>query len=76
MEIIVGANGIVISYVIRQNSVPDLSDQLKWDKKAALVAPHTGNKYKLYALAVNKSSQEIFRKPLMHTRISNLRSRK
>ena len=50
---IVGANGIALSYVIRQNSVPDHSDQLTWDEKARLGVPHTGKKYKLDALAVH-----------------------
>ena len=53
LEIIVGANGIILSYVIRQNYVPDHSDQLMWDEKSRLAAPHTGNKYKLDALAVH-----------------------
>ena len=53
MEMIVGANGIALSYVIRQNSVPDHSDQLTWDEKSRLAEPHTGNKYKLDALMVH-----------------------
>ena len=39
--------------MIRQNSVPDHSDQLIWDEKSRLAAPHTGNKYKLDALAMH-----------------------
>ena len=50
---IVGANVIALSYFIRHNSVPDHSDQLTWDEKARLAAPHTGNKYKLGTLAVH-----------------------
>ena len=53
LEMIVGANGIALSYVIRQNSVSDHSDQLKWVEKVILAAPYTGNKYKLDALAVH-----------------------
>ena len=53
LEIIVGANGISISYVIRQNYISDHSDQLTWGEKAILAAPHTGNEYKLDALAVH-----------------------
>ena len=53
LEMIVGANGIALSYVIRQNSVPDHSNQVTWDEKSRLVAPHTGNKYKLDALVVH-----------------------
>ena len=30
LEMIIGANGIAMSYVIRQNSVPDHRDQLAW----------------------------------------------
>ena len=40
----IGDNGIVLSYMIRQNSVPDHSDQLMWDEKAISAAPHTGKK--------------------------------
>ena len=50
---IVGSNGIALSFVIRQNSVPDHSDKLLWDGKSILAAPYTGNKYKLDALAVH-----------------------
>ena len=42
-----------MSYVIRQNSVLDHSNQLTWDEKSILAAPHTGNKYKLDTLAVH-----------------------
>ena len=50
---IIGANGIALSYVIRQNSVPDHTNQIMWYEKSRLAAPHTGNKYKLDALAVH-----------------------
>ena len=50
---IFGANGIALSYVISQNSVLDHSNQLTWDEKSILAAPHTGNKYKLDTLAVH-----------------------
>ena len=53
MEMIVRANVIALPYVIRQNSVPDRSDQLKWDEKSRLAAPHTGKKYMLGVLAVH-----------------------
>ena len=52
---IFGANGISLSYEIRQNSVPYHSDQLTWDKKARLAVPHTGKKYKLDSLAVHNN---------------------
>ena len=50
---IVGDNGISLSCVIRQNSVPDHCNQPMWDEKSRLAAPHTGNKYKLDALTVH-----------------------
>ena len=50
---IVEANGTALSYVIRQNSVPDHSNKLTWDEKARLAAPQTGNKYKFDTLVVN-----------------------
>ena len=50
---IVGANGIEMSYVIRQNSIPDHSNKFMWDEKSRLAAPHTGNKYELDTLAVH-----------------------
>ena len=39
--------------MICQNSVPDHRNQLTWDEKSRLAAPHTGNKYKLDTLAVH-----------------------
>ena len=50
---IVGSNGIALSYVIHQNSIPYHSNQLKWDEKSRLSAPHIGNKYKFDAMAVH-----------------------
>ena len=44
LEMIIGANEIALSYVIRQNSVPYHSNKLTWDEKERLAAPHTGNK--------------------------------
>ena len=51
---IIGANDIALSYVILHNSVAYHSDQVTWDEKSRLAAPHTRNKYKLDALAVHK----------------------
>ena len=76
LEMIVGANGVALLYVIYQNSVPDHIYQLMWYEKVRLAAPHTCNKYKLDALAVHNIVTGPFRKPLMHTCTSNLRSRK
>ena len=53
LKIIIGAKGIALDYVIRQNDMPDLSDQSNWEERARLVAPHSGNTYRLDALAVN-----------------------
>ena len=53
LEMIGGANGIALSYVIRQNYVLYHSNQLTWDEKSRLAAPNTGNKYKLETLAVH-----------------------
>ena len=53
LEMIVGANGIALSYVIHQNFVLNHINQLKWDEEARLADPHTVNRYKLDALAVH-----------------------
>ena len=49
---IIGAKGIALDYVIRQNDMPDLSDQANWEERARLAAPHAGNTYILDALDV------------------------
>ena len=53
LEMIVGANGIALSYVIHQNYVLKHINQLTWDEEARLADPHTVNRYKLDALAVH-----------------------
>ena len=50
---IIGAKGIPLGYVIRQNDMPDLSDQANREERAILAAPHAGNKNRLDALAVH-----------------------
>ena len=50
---IIGAKGIALDYVIRQNDMPDFSDQSNWEEKARLSAPHAGNTYRLDTLAVH-----------------------
>ena len=50
---IVGSNGIAMSYVIHKTSRSDHTNQLTWDEKSELAAPHTDNKYKLVLLAVH-----------------------
>jgi len=53
LEMIIGANGIALSYVVRANTQPDHSDQETWEEKARLAAPHSGNKYTMDKLAVH-----------------------
>ena len=53
LKMIIGANGIALSYVIRDSSTPDHSNQGSWEEKARLAAPHSGNKYKMDKLAVH-----------------------
>ena len=45
LKIIIGAKGIAISYVIREDDDPNLADQETWDHKAMLAAPHEDNAY-------------------------------
>ena len=45
LKIIIGAKGITLSYVIREDDDPNLADQETWEHKAILVAPHKGNAY-------------------------------
>ena len=52
-EMIIGAKGIALDYVIRQNDTPYLSDQANWEERARLAAHCTGNTYRLDALAVH-----------------------
>jgi hypothetical protein len=53
LKMIIGANGIALSYVIRQDDTPDLSEQDTWDMKAMLGAPHTGTKFNQDKLTVH-----------------------
>ena len=50
---IIGAKGIALNYVIRQNDTPDLSDQSNWEERSRLAAPHARNTYRMNALAVH-----------------------
>ena len=45
LKIIIGAKGIALSYVIREDDDPNLADQETWEHKAMLAAPHKGNAY-------------------------------
>ena len=42
---IMGAKGIALSYVIREDDDTNLADQETWEHKAMLAAPHEGNAY-------------------------------
>ena len=45
LKMIIGAKGIALSYVIREDGDPNLADQETWEHKAMLAAPHKGNEY-------------------------------
>ena len=36
LEMIIGAKGIALNYVIRKNDTPDLSDQANWEERAGV----------------------------------------
>ena len=50
---IIGAKGIALSYVIRQDNDPNLADQETWEHKAMLAAPHKCNVYLQEKLTVH-----------------------
>ena len=45
MTMIIVANGIALSYVIREYDDSNLADQETWEHKAMLAAPYEGNVY-------------------------------
>ena len=53
LKMIIGAKGIALDYVIRQNDTPDLSDQSNWEERARLAAPHDGYTYRMDVLDVH-----------------------
>lgn len=53
LRMIIGANGIALNYVTRENDEPDRSPQDSWEEQARLSAPHTGAKFKTDALTVH-----------------------
>ena len=53
LEIIISANGIALSYVIRKYTILDHSKQETWEEKAHLAAPNTGNRYMMEKLVVH-----------------------
>ena len=42
LKMIVGAQGVPLSYVIRENDAPDQTDHDTWEEKTVLTAPLTG----------------------------------
>ena len=50
---IICTKGISLDCVIRQNYMPDLSDQANWEERAILAAPRAGNTYRMDALVVH-----------------------
>ena len=53
LKMIIGAKGIALSYVIREDNDPDLSEQETWELKATLGAPHEGPSFANDALTVH-----------------------
>jgi hypothetical protein len=45
LKMIIGAKGVGLSYDLRENDAPDLTEQETWEQKAELAIPHTGNAY-------------------------------
>ena len=43
LKMIIGAKGIALFYVIREDDDPNIADQETWEYKAMLAAPHKGN---------------------------------
>ena len=50
---IVGEQGIPLSYVIRENNTPDQTEQETWEEKEVLAVPLTGRLYKQDSLTVH-----------------------
>ena len=50
---IVGAQGIPLSYVIRENDAPDQTERNTWEENAVLEVPLTGRLYKQDNLTVH-----------------------
>jgi hypothetical protein len=53
LKMIIGAKGIALSYVIREDDDTDLSEQETWERKATLGAPHEGPSFAQDALTVH-----------------------
>ena len=50
---IVGAQGIPLSYIIRENDAPDQTERDTWEEKAVLAVPLTRRLYKQDNLTVH-----------------------
>ena len=53
LKMILGAQGIPLSYVISENDAPDQTERNTWEEKAVLAVPLTGILYKQYNLTVH-----------------------
>ena len=45
LKMVIGMNGILLSYVILDHDETDVSDQPSWQENARLSAPHEGVNY-------------------------------
>ena len=52
-KIIIGAQGIPLYYIIRENNAPDQTERNTWGEKAVLVTALTGRLYKQDKLTVH-----------------------
>jgi hypothetical protein len=53
LKMIIGAKGIALSYVIRENDAPNLEEQETWEERASLAVPLSGNAYAQDRLTVH-----------------------
>ena len=53
LKMIIGANNVAFSYVIREYTIPDHIKQATWEEKYRLAAPHTWYRYMIYKLLVH-----------------------
>ena len=53
LKMVLGAQGIPLYYVIRENDTPDQTEHDTWEEKAVLAVPHTGRLYKQENLTVH-----------------------
>ena len=53
LKMIVGEQGIPLSYVMRENDAPDQTERDNWEEKSVLAVPLSGRLYKQYNLMVH-----------------------